>query len=76
MMVGPHGQVLTFEMAVELQGHRTASQLEATTSADSHPGWHQIAGLLPTTARGSKSAAENKWSLVSGSQTQDGTVGC
>lgn len=41
-------------MAVELQGHQTASRWEATTSEDSRPGWRQTAGLQPATAEGAK----------------------
>lgn len=64
MTVSPKEQVLTFEMAVELQGHQTTSQSEATTSADSHPGWHQTAGLQPATAKGIQSMEMSKFSQV------------
>lgn len=48
-------RVLTFSMAVGLQGHRTVSQSEAAAGADSHPGWHQTAGSLLTAAKVSES---------------------
>lgn len=53
-------RVLTFSMAVELQGHQTVSQSEATTSAGSHPGWRQTAGWLLTAAKVSKSLVVSK----------------
>lgn len=65
MIVHPKGQVLTFEMAVGLQGHRTASRWGAATNAGSRPGWRRRAGWLPATAGGSKSVATDKSSGVS-----------
>lgn len=62
MAVRPKGQVLTFEMAVELQGHQTTSQSGAATNGDSHPGWRQTAGLQPATAKGSESTEMNRHS--------------
>lgn len=54
LTVCPKEQVLTSVMAVELQGHQTASRWEATTSEDSRPGWHRTAELPPATAEGAK----------------------
>ena len=65
MTVPPKGQVLTFEMAVELRGHQTASRWGAATNAGSRPGWRQRAGWQPATAEGSESAATDKGSGVS-----------
>lgn len=46
--------MLTSETAAGLQGHRTASRWEVTTSEGSRPGWRQTAGLQSATAKGVK----------------------